>query len=368
MALTIFLIIIVFIVIMQSAIPFLLKRTIAFGVTIPEGHTDNLLITSYNKIYSGTILIIGFIALISYAIWANNSPLSEEQIILTGLAVQFGILFLSMALYLYFHAKTTSLKRVQHWGAELKQIRIADLASRTKDEMLPNYLYALPIVITTGLIAYTATQYGTMPDLIPTHWGPSGQPDAFSPKTPFSVIALLLILLVIQGMMLGINALTKQSGIKLNPAKSKTSQVQQLSFRKYTSWFLFMTTVSVTILLGFLQLTTIHEGLGNAAIMLAAPLGFLLLILIGTAVYAFKVGQSGSRIDILFEDETTPGVTDVDDDPYWKFGVFYVNKNDPSIFVEKRFGIGWTINFGHPVGYLILFGPLVLILAISFLL
>ncbi|WP_318614282.1 DUF1648 domain-containing protein [Sporosarcina sp. YIM B06819] len=368
MTITIFLIIFGFIVVMESAIPFLLRRTIAFGVTIPEGYTDNMVVASYRKMYSAIISSIGLISLFGFAFWANSNTVTEEQIVLIGLAIQFGILFLTMALYLYFHAKTTQLKRAHNWGADLKQIRIVDLAIRTKDEMLPSSIYALPMAITIGLIAYTASQYGNMPDMIPTHWGPNGQPDAFSPKTPFSVIALLLIQLIMQGMLLGFNALIKRSGIKLNAAKSKSSQVQQLSFRKYSSWFLFMTTVLSTILMSFLHLSTIHEGIGNTALMLIMPLGFLLLILIGTAVYAFKVGQSGSRIAVAFEDEATPGITDVDDDQYWKFGAIYVNKNDPSIFVEKRFGIGWTINFGQPLGYIILFVPLVLILVISFLL
>lgn len=365
MELAIFLIIIAFITIIQAATPFLLRRTIAFGVTIPEGHTDDTVVASYKKIYSAIILIAGILSLIVYAFWTTRRTLAEEQIVLAGLAIQFGLLFLSMVLYLYFHMKTTRLKQSHHWGAELKQIQIADLAIRSKDEMLPSFLYILPILITSGLIAYTATQYSQMPDLIPTHWGPSGQPDAFSPKTPFSVIAMLLILLIMQAMMLGTNAFTKRSGIKLNPAKGRTSQVQQLSFRKYTSWFLFMTNVLVTILLGYFHLTTIHEGLGNAAILFALPLGFLLIILLATGVYAFKVGQSGSRIDVSFEDEAVPGVTAVDDDQYWKFGVFYVNRNDPSIFVEKRFGVGWTANFGHPLSYVILVVPIVLILAIA---
>ena len=34
--------------------------------------------------------------------------------------------------------------------------------------------------------------------------------------------------------------------------------------------------------------------------------------------------------------------------------MFYVNSDDPSIFVEKRFGIGYTLNFAHPVSWLIL--------------
>jgi uncharacterized membrane protein len=36
---------------------------------------------------------------------------------------------------------------------------------------------------------------------------------------------------------------------------------------------------------------------------------------------------------------------------YW--GVFYVNRNDPSIMVEKRFGIGYTMNYGNPTAVLI---------------
>ena len=366
MELSIFLIIIAFIVIIQAATPFLLRRTIAFGVTIPEGHTDDAVVASYKKMYSMIILITGLLSLIGYAFLANSSMLAAEQIVLAGSAIQFGLLFLSMVLYLYFHTKTTRLKRSNQWGAELKQIQITDLAMRSKDEMLPSFLYALPMLITGGLIAYTATQYDQMPDMIPTHWGPSGQPDAFSPKTPFSVIALPLMLLIMQAMMLGTNVFTKRSGIKLNPAKGRTSQIQQLSFRKYTSWFLFMTTVLMTILLGYSHLTTIHTGLGNAAIMFALPLGFLLIILLATGIYAFKVGQSGSRIDVSFEDEAVPGVTAVDDDQHWKFRVFYVNRNDPSIFVEKRFGVGWTANFGHPMSYIILVVPIVLILIISF--
>ena len=28
--------------------------------------------------------------------------------------------------------------------------------------------------------------------------------------------------------------------------------------------------------------------------------------------------------------------------------MFYVNANDPALMVEKRFGIGYTLNFGRP--------------------
>ncbi|HET9111045.1 MAG TPA: DUF5808 domain-containing protein [Ktedonobacterales bacterium] len=39
-----------------------------------------------------------------------------------------------------------------------------------------------------------------------------------------------------------------------------------------------------------------------------------------------------------------------DDERYWFAGVFYYNPDDPDALVPKRFGIGWTINFAHPIG------------------
>ena len=39
---------------------------------------------------------------------------------------------------------------------------------------------------------------------------------------------------------------------------------------------------------------------------------------------------------------------------YWKWGIFYNNSKDPAIWVEKRTGLGWTVNFAHRISYLIL--------------
>ena len=39
-------------------------------------------------------------------------------------------------------------------------------------------------------------------------------------------------------------------------------------------------------------------------------------------------------------------MTDRERDACWKWGVFYFNPDDPSILVEKRSGLGYTLNFG----------------------
>jgi uncharacterized membrane protein len=53
-----------------------------------------------------------------------------------------------------------------------------------------------------------------------------------------------------------------------------------------------------------------------------------------------------------------------DDDRYWYAGVFYNNPDDPVLFVPKRLGLGWTLNFGHPQAKLVLTGILLLLLVL----
>lgn len=43
-----------------------------------------------------------------------------------------------------------------------------------------------------------------------------------------------------------------------------------------------------------------------------------------------------------------------DDDKFYKFGVFYYNKNDPALFVEKRIGLGMTFNFARPAAKIVM--------------
>ncbi len=57
----------------------------------------------------------------------------------------------------------------------------------------------------------------------------------------------------------------------------------------------------------------------------------------------------------------------VEGDEYYVWGLFYVNPQDERIWLPKRLGLGWTLNFGRPTGwlmFLLLLSPLLLILAV----
>ena len=363
MIMTILLIITVFLAAMETAIPYLVKRTVVFGVSIPDEYTRDRKLSVYKRGYSLVIASFSAITLLSYFLWAFNADPTEEKLVLVGMSIMFGIMFISIASYFYLHAKTLQRKKARKWGENLKQVKMTDLSVRAQDEMLPWYVFVFPMVITLGLIGYTVIQYSALPMQIPTHWGLNGEPDAFTSKNPISATLLPIILLVMQGMFMGIQLATKKSGIKLSATNTPASRERQLTLRKYTSWFMLLTSLLITVLFTFLQLTTIHEGLFSDALMLTVPFAFLLVVLTVTLIFAIKVGKSG-RIT-----EADPGkvVGDFDEDQYWKGGLFYFNSNDPSIFVEKRFGVGWTLNFANPLGYLIVLGPLVIILMLTFI-
>lgn len=360
--------ILLFITILQAFMPKFLKPTEAFGVYIPDSHTKDSLVIKLKNTYTTVVLTFGMIIFGVYLWWALTQKPAEETLALVSVGVQFTTLFVSIGYYFMMHLRMKRLKETQGWLIGKSEVRVVDVKFQEKLKLIPRVLFIIPMFVTIGLIIYTFMKYDQMPEMIPTHWGPTGEADAFSEKTYFSVVALPLILLVMQGMFLMMSEGMKFSGARLNPANKKASLVQQLAFRKYTSLLALFITIGITLMLGYFHLQTIHPEISSSLIMWALPLTFLLLTFAVVGIYAIKVGQSGSRLKV---EENSPAIDNkiaVDEDRYWKGGMFYMNKNDPSIMVEKRFGVGWTLNFAHPISWIVLLVPLLLIFGISFLL
>ena len=39
---------------------------------------------------------------------------------------------------------------------------------------------------------------------------------------------------------------------------------------------------------------------------------------------------------------------------HWRLGIFYFNRQDRRLFVRKRFGYGWTLNFANVWAWLLI--------------
>ena len=356
-----------FITVLQAFIPYFLKKTIVFGVYVPEQYAMTETVANLKKRYTLSVFTWGLFIFAAYLIWVVTQKPLEDLVALVSVALQFAILFVSVGYYMMNHMKLKKLKAEQRWTEGKSEVRVVDLSFQNKLQLIPKVVFAIPMIITVGLIIYTYMNYDKMPDLIPTHWGPSGEADAFTEKNYFTVIGTMLLLLVMQGLMMIMSEGMRFSGVKINPVEKQKSTEQQLKFRKYSSWLALFISISITLMLGYFHLQTIHPEITSSAFMIGLPLIFLFATLIVVVIFTMKVGQGGAKLKVGEEQTTTDGnVIAVDDDKYWKAGVIYFNKEDPSIMVEKRFGVGWSFNFGNPISWLIFFGPLVLILIIAF--
>ena len=106
-------------------------------------------------------------------------------------------------------------------------------------------------------------------------------------------------------------------------------------------------------LLAALQVWQVYRlsGVGAVLPILPAVLGLLILLAVG-----LRMGQAGSRLPDTAGFQVPAPDVNRDDDRFWKGGLIYVNRDDPTIMVGARFGIGWAPNFGNPTACLLYAG------------
>ena len=94
--------------------------------------------------------------------------------------------------------------------------------------------------------------------------------------------------------------------------------------------------------------------------------GFLIALLVvslaGVPVLV-SLGQGGARLEGAADAAPLPDA--LADDRYWKLGLLYFNRADPSFLVEHRFGIGYTLNLANKTAVVCLVAFLGLLLAVA---
>jgi hypothetical protein len=156
----------------------------------------------------------------------------------------------------------------------------------------------------------------------------------------------------------------RTAGRRLNPGDPQRSAAQDAVFRyRWTQWVVFTNTGLVLALSLFHWVITDLIRV-RPAVMIAPVLVTVAAILVYAAVLTVRLGRSGRRLAI--GNATTPtGAVNPDDPRHWRLGLFYYDPDDNALWVEKRFGIGYTINFGHRRAWYVLaamaLGPLALV-------
>ncbi|MBU5455301.1 DUF1648 domain-containing protein [Caproiciproducens sp. MSJ-32] len=332
---------------------------IIFGVRVPEEFKNDedikKLEKEYKKIYIlsilPTIFIINFLLYLYFKVYIFIS-LILFLIVLTNLPL------------LIFWKRMLDLKKEKKWDKLGKNIVVVDTSIRkpkNKKELrgIKNRDFLFLIILPIITLVITFLSYDIIPEVFPTHYNGEGIPDSFVVKSSFSGFIYLILLPIIQVLMIllfmVINKFAINGKTDINSGSISEIREQRKIFKKYNSIFLFIIALKIIVLFSFIQLCTIYAW--NINIISGVLLSIIFVTLIIFSIVSYKIGQGGKNIKVSNNEKEIYR----DDDKYWILGNFYYNKNDPSIFIEKRIGIGWDVNLGNPIGMAIMVAPLLII-------
>lgn len=325
--------------------PDFVKKTLLFGVVIPEEASKSQEVIALKKAYKRNY---GFSTL-AFSIILNFAAYHAQSV--EYLNVGILILILNMTInYYHIHNKAKKLKTEKGWTANKKQMVIVDTSHRYHEKFPSVHWFWLPVSIFIFTLLFTMIQYPHLSEQIPTRFDFSGQPIGYSSKNFGSVFSLTLTQAGMTGLFFFIYWTIKKVRPSISAARPKASALQNKIAKRYWVIYLLVTLTAMNLQFSFLQLNVLQIIKPSLAInLLIHGLG-IGIPLVGVIFVAVKTGQSGSRIKVDAEEEVNNAVIDREDDSLWKWGMIYYNPEDPSLFIEKRFGIGWTINCAHPGG------------------
>lgn len=257
---------------------------------------------------------------------------------------------LGLAAMLVCRSRVQAIKVQEGWRAESAKASAAVLPPEAP-RPLPlawNLLY-VPVILAT--VVLTVALYPAMPDQIPMHAGLDGQVNSWADKSVMSASLPVVVQLFFAGTLTGVHAGVLASKKGGSGSRRVASQIAYGKFAQMETFVLLGTGLALTASMGLIVLASAELiSLSDAGVFISVITVAVLVIEIAVAVWC---GQSGSRLLGEAAGVGVPDEMDADEDALWKVGVFYVNRDDPSIMVPKRFGIGWTLNFGNWRSWLI---------------
>jgi uncharacterized membrane protein len=225
-----------------------------------------------------------------------------------------------------------------------------------------------PFLVLAACAGCLWLRWQRIPARFPVHWSAGGIPDRWVARTPIGVYQpLLLVAAVLVPLTLLLYGMTHW----VRPIRAAgTAGARESRFRRTAAVALLTVEYGIALQASWIALHPLLPDFlvvgpaGTVALLL--PLAVVLAVVIALA----RLGQGGSRSapEGRRSQQRTVGqpVGDQTEDGNWLLGVFYFNRDDPSVLIEKRFGIGYTLNFARPISWVIIIA--VLLLPLTFIL
>jgi uncharacterized membrane protein len=207
-------------------------------------------------------------------------------------------------------------RRVARFAVEPLSVREVNVSNAP--DAAPSYVWAGagPFAVLAVAAAYLHVHWREIPGRFPVHWGLDGQPDRWSSRSVHGVYGPLFFAAELCAWML-MTALALWFGARRS------------HFRRVVFGTLILCEYLIAALVAVLSITPLVS-----VPVWAVVLGFVILLLPSLIAMAHVIADPREPPD------ATPNSA-------WKGGIIYYNPNDPAILVEKRTGLGYTLNFGN---------------------
>ncbi|MFI3729262.1 DUF1648 domain-containing protein [Vagococcus fluvialis] len=351
--------------------PYINRRDIPFGVSIPVTNKTKEVVNAQKKSYLFINLGIAIIINIGIFLYGQFKPnISEEKLVYLCIVSLFIMLGISLVSYVLKHNELKKYK--QTLSLEMKQTKkiVVNLSFRDEKLIFPtSYLVGINLAFVLVTVLLTVFNYQNIPDKLVTQWDFNMNPTTITEKTWGSVMmipAMQVFITIVMAISNQAYLSAKQQIDGKNPTASSTKSKK---FRRQSSLLNLVISILTQLLFVAIQLVTVFESISPKVVMILS-LVFTILIIGLVLWFSLYYGQSGDRlktIEINEEEAPKGNIVTGDDDENWKLGMFYFNKQDPSFWVEKRMGVGMTFNFAKWQSWAFLIGVIVLPLLLVFL-
>jgi uncharacterized membrane protein len=322
--------------------PVVTRPTVQFGVRVPRERAGAPVIGRERRAYYWRTAAIGVCCTVVAVLVQGHWPSWLTRIILVPeLAAGLGCFWVA-------RRKIAAVKNADGWFAGLRQTVVTDTSWRTDPPRFPVRWLIPALAVIAATAAVGALRYPGLPARIVTGSGH---------RVPKSAVSVLIVAgqLYFTAVYSGLMLIVHRSRPDIEAADPAASTLRYRRFlAAFTRALLTLAAlVDVSLLLIALPDWQVYRlsGIGRALPVLPFAAGVLLL-----AAVAARAGQGGSRLNGNVRGLASAAGTDRDDDQFWKAGLVYVNRDDPALVVGARFGVGWALNYGNPVAWLLIAG------------
>lgn len=317
------------------------NRSVFYGVRIPIGYNENEKLIKLHRKYQRN-LSISFAIYLMFMTMAL-SLVSQEISVIIILPETFLLLAVLALNFLSIHKRIKDISRKEGWVLD-KNIVVIDTSFRDNSDCkekisISSWWFLIPISILVITVIGIVIQ-GTSPLANNT----SGQFRLVDNGLPALILVIIQALLII---IFYINhIITRKTKQSLNGGKVGEIKRKSRKIRYFLSGGYLIVTIYGNLLLmliSFSMCNIISQSFLSASVIVP-----VLIPVIISALMVIVIAKNTKEEDFSAKTTEDERIINRSDDQYYLFGSIYYNKNDPALFVEKRVGIGTTLNFAKP--------------------